>query len=174
MTTLQIIFILVAATTLGAGLMVVTARNLIHSALWLVLALFGVAVLYVLLEAGFLAVVQVMVYIGAIAILIIFGIMLTRKIALDSGPRFNENWGWALFIAVVVFGGLAWMLSTWNGFQAQAPAMGERFDSLKALGVALVSPDAYVLAFELASVLLLAALIGSVVIAWDRKSEEAQ
>ncbi len=86
MTALQIIFILVAARTLGAGLMVVTARNLIHSALWLVLALFGVAVLYVLLEAGFLAVVQVVVYIGAIAILIIFAIMLTRKIAPDSRP----------------------------------------------------------------------------------------
>ena len=169
MTTLQIIFILVAATTLGAGLMVVTARNLIHSALWLVMALFGVAVLYVLLEAGFLAVVQVMVYIGAIAILIIFGIMLTRKIAPDSGPRFTENWGWALFIAVVVFGGLAWLLSTWGGIQAAAPPLGPRFDSLRELGIALVSPDAYVLAFELASVLLLAALIGSLVIAWDRK-----
>lgn len=169
MTALQIIFILVAATTLGAGLMVVTARNLIHSALWLVMALFGVAILYVLLDAGFLAVVQVMVYIGAIAILIIFGIMLTQKIAPDSGPRFTENWGWALFIAIVVFGGLAWMLSSWEGIQVQAPAMGERFDPLKQLGVALVSPDAYVLAFELASVLLLAALIGAVVIAWDRK-----
>ena len=169
MTALQIIFILVAATTLGAGLMVVTARNLIHSALWLVMALFGVAVLYVLLEAGFLAVVQVMVYIGAIAILIIFGIMLTQKIAPNSGPRFTENWGWALFISVVVFGGLAWMLSSWEGIQVQAPAMGERFDPLKQLGVALVSPDGYVLAFELASVLLLAALIGAVVIAWDRK-----
>jgi NADH-quinone oxidoreductase subunit J len=169
MTALQIIFILVAAMTLGAGLMVVTARNLIHSALWLVLALFGVAILYALLQAGFLAVVQVMVYIGAIAILIIFGIMLTRKIAPDSGPRYTENWGWALFIAVVVFGGLAGLLSTWSGFQTQAAPLSERFDSLRQLGVALVSPDAYVLAFELASVLLLAALIGAVVIAWDRK-----
>ena len=87
MTAVQIIFILVAAMTLGAALMVVTAKNLIHSALWLVLSLFGVAILYALLQAGFLAVVQVMVYIGAIAILIIFGIMLTRKIAPDSGPR---------------------------------------------------------------------------------------
>ena len=169
MTALQIIFILVAAMTLGAGMLVVTASNLIHSALWLVVSLFGVAILYVLLDAGFLAVVQVMVYIGAIAILIIFGIMLTRKIAPDSGPRFTDNWGWALFIAVVVFGGLAWLLSTWGGIQAAAPPLGPRFDSLRELGIALVSPDAYVLAFELASVLLLAALIGALVIAWDRK-----
>jgi NADH-quinone oxidoreductase subunit J len=169
MTAVQIIFILVAAMTLGAALMVVTARNLIHSALWLVLALFGVAILYALLQAGFLAVVQVMVYIGAIAILIIFGIMLTRKIAPDSGPRFTENWGWALFISVVVFGGLAWMLSSWSGFQTLPAPLAERFDALRQLGVALVSPDGYVLAFELASVLLLAALIGALVIAWERK-----
>jgi NADH-quinone oxidoreductase subunit J len=101
--------------------------------------------------------------------LIIFGIMLTRKIAPDSGPRFTENWGWALFIAVVVFGGLAGLLSTWSGFQEQPAPLGERFDSLRLLGVALVSPNGYVLAFELASVLLLAALIGALVIAWDRK-----
>ncbi|OGO38890.1 MAG: hypothetical protein A2W35_15390 [Chloroflexi bacterium RBG_16_57_11] len=169
MTALQIIFILVAAMTLGAGMLVVTARNLIHSALWLVTALFGVAIMFVLLEAGFLAVVQVMVYIGAIAILIIFGIMLTRKIASDSGPRFTENWGWALFIAVVLFGGLTWLLASWSGFQAEPAPLSERFDSLRQLGVALVSPDGYVLAFELASVLLLAALIGALVIAWDRK-----
>ena len=169
MTAMQIIFILVAAVTLGAGMLVVTASNLIHSALWLVTSLFGVAIMYVLLEAGFLAVVQVMVYIGAIAILIIFGIMLTRKIAPDSGPRFTENWGWAFFIAIVVFGGLTWLLAGWNGIQAVAPPLSERFDSLRQLGIALVSPDGYVLAFELASVLLLAALIGSLVIAWDRK-----
>jgi NADH-quinone oxidoreductase subunit J len=169
MTALQIIFILVAAMTLGAALMVVTTRNLIHSALWLVLALFGVAIVYALLQAGFLAVVQVMVYIGAIAILIIFGIMLTRKIAPDSGPRYTENWGWALFIAIVVFGGLAGLLSTWSGFQAQPAPLGVRFDPLRELGLALVSPDGFVLAFELASVLLLAALIGALVIAWDRK-----
>ena len=169
MTALQIIFILVAAMTLGAGMLVVSAKNLIHSALWLVLSLFGGAILYVLLDAGFLAVVQVMVYIGAIAILIIFGIMLTRKIAPESGPRFTENWGWALVIALVVFGGLVWLLSSWGGVQAAAPPLSARFDSLRQLGIALVSPDAYVLAFELASVLLLAAMIGALFIAWERK-----
>jgi NADH-quinone oxidoreductase subunit J len=70
---------------------------------------------------------------------------------------------------VVVFGGLTWMLASWSGLQTQAAPLSERFDTLRELGVALVSPDAYVLAFELASVLLLAALIGALVIAWDRK-----
>ena len=171
MNPMQIIFIIVAAATLGAGLMVVTTRNLVHSALWLVVALFGVAIVYVLLEAGFLAVVQVVVYIGAIAILMIFAIMLTRRVAQDSGPRFNENWTWAGVIALVMFVALVWILSSWSGISVQsAPALSESADPLRDLGVALVSPSGYVLAFELASVLLLAALIGAIYVAWDRKS----
>jgi NADH-quinone oxidoreductase subunit J len=77
MTALQIIFLITAVVTLGSALMVVTSRNLIHSALWLILSLFGVAVLYVVLNASFLAVAQVVIYIGAIAILIIFAVMMT-------------------------------------------------------------------------------------------------
>jgi NADH-quinone oxidoreductase subunit J len=168
MTPGQIIFIIVAAVTLGAGLMTVTSRNLVHSALWLVLSLFGVAIVYALLQAGFLAVAQVVIYIGAIAILMIFAIMLTRKVAADDSPRFNDNWGWAFGIAIVMFGFLGWMLLSWQGISAR-PMPLEEFDTLRALGVALVAPDGYVLAFELASVLLLAALIGALVIAWERK-----
>ncbi|PIZ26393.1 MAG: NADH-quinone oxidoreductase subunit J, partial [Chloroflexi bacterium CG_4_10_14_0_8_um_filter_57_5] len=79
MTPVQIIFLLCAALILASALMVVTTRNLIQAALWLVAALFGVAMLYAILDAGFLAVVQVVVYIGAIAILFIFAVMLTRR-----------------------------------------------------------------------------------------------
>jgi len=169
MSVVQILFIIIAAATLGAGLGVVTTRNLVHSALWLVVALFGVALLFGLLQAGFLAVVQVVVYIGAIAILMIFAIMLTRKIAIDSGPKFTANWGWATAIALVFFAALVWILSSWSGITTPLPIMSDRVDPLRQLGIALVSPDGYVLAFELASVLLLAALIGAIVIAWDRK-----
>jgi NADH-quinone oxidoreductase subunit J len=173
MTAIQIIFILVAAATLGSALMVVTTRNLVHSALWLVASLFGVAVVYGLLNAGFLAVVQVVVYIGAIAILMIFAIMLTRKvIEPEGGVRFNANWGWALVSALILFAALAWIVSSWPGITTQAPALNRGFDPVKELGIALLAPDGYVLAFELASVLLLAALIGAIVVAWDRKQEE--
>jgi len=168
MTVIQILFIVVAAVTLGAALMVVTTRNLVHSALWLIVSLFGVAIFFALLQAGFLAVVQVVIYIGAIAILIIFAIMLTRRVAAESGPRFNENWTWALVIGIVLFGALGWMLI--QGFPGvYAPPLEPTADPLRELGVALVSPNAYVLPFELASVLLLAALIGSIVVAWERK-----
>src|SRR6266496_4653958 len=91
MTGAQIIFILVALFTLGSGFMVVTTRNLVHAALWLVSTLFGVAVTYALLNASFLAVVQVVVYIGAIAILFIFAVMLTGKDLLDHGSQQNSN-----------------------------------------------------------------------------------
>ncbi len=169
MTPVQIIFILMAAVTLGAALMVVTVRNLVHSALWLVVALFGVAVAYVLLEAGFLAVVQIVVYIGAIAILMIFAIMMTRKIASDTGPRFNANWGWAAFLGLASIAALFFVLSSWPGISTALAPLARPEKILEDLGVALVSPDAYVLPFELASILLLAALIGAIVVAWERK-----
>ncbi len=169
MTPVQIIFILMAAMTLGAALMVVTSRNLIHSALWLVAALFGVAVAFAMLEAGFLAVVQVVVYIGAIAILMIFAIMLTRKITSETGERFNANWSWAAFVGLACMAALFFILNSWPGISSTLSPLARPDKVLEDLGVALVSPDAYVLPFELASVLLLAALIGAVVVAWERK-----
>lgn len=169
MTPVQIIFIIVAATTLGAGLMVVTTRNLVHAALWLVVSLFGVAVLYALLDASFLAVVQVVVYIGAIAILMMFAIMLTRRVAKDSGPQMNANWGWGAILAILVFVGLGFILSQWPGVTQAAPQLDSRTDLIAGLGQALVDPERFLLPFEVASVLLLAALIGAIVIAWDRK-----
>ena len=76
----QIAFWFLTACTLGGGLGVVTSKNLFHSALFLILSLFGVAGYYVLLSAGFLAVVQLLIYVGAIAILILFAIMFSRRI----------------------------------------------------------------------------------------------
>ncbi|NLG71652.1 MAG: NADH-quinone oxidoreductase subunit J [Chloroflexi bacterium] len=169
MTPVQLVFILVAATTLGAALMVVITRNLIHAALWLVLSLFGIAVMYVLLSAPFLAVAQVVIYIGAIAILMIFAIMLTRRSTSEEGPALNANWGWGALLGVVTLGGLVWVLSSWPGFFAAPAPFPEGTDPLLTLGQALVSPNGYVLPFELASVLLLAALIGAIVVAWDRR-----
>ena len=101
MSALQWVFLLIAATTLVAAIMVVVGPNLVHAAMWLILALAGVAVFFVLLDAGFLAVVQVAVYIGAIAILIIFTVMLTRRVMADSGPQANRAWWLAVFVATV-------------------------------------------------------------------------
>ncbi len=172
MTALQILFIFVAAITLGSALLVVTTRNLIHAALWLILSLFGVAIYYVLLSAPFLAVAQVVIYIGAIAILMIFAVMMTRRLMKDSGPQLTSNWWIGLVVALGLFGGLGWLLTSWYGFSTPLPVLPAGVDPLKQLGIALVEPDAFVLPFELASILLLAALVGAIMIAWDRSPKK--
>jgi NADH-quinone oxidoreductase subunit J len=169
MTGEQIVFLLVALFTLVSGFFVVTTRNLVHAALWLVATLFGVAVTYSLLHANFLAVVQVVVYIGAIAILFIFAVMLTRKDMRDRGPQLNKNWWVGAILAVLTFAGLYFLLQSWSGMSMLAQDIPLSFDTVTEIGNALTSPDAYVLPFEIASVLLVAALVGAVYVAFNRK-----
>jgi NADH:ubiquinone oxidoreductase subunit 6 (subunit J) len=169
MTPEQIIFILVALVTLVAGISVVTSRNLIHSALWLILALFGVAIFYVLLDAGFFAVIQVIIYIGAIAILFIFAAMLTRKVMQDTGPQANPNWWLGALIALLLFAGITIVLINWQGFTSTAPELANPSGRISQLGLALVSADQYVLPFELASILLVAGMIGAIFVAGEKK-----
>jgi NADH-quinone oxidoreductase subunit J len=170
MTAEQIIFLIVGAVTLLSAVLVVTVRDLVHAALWLVATLFGVAIVYTLLNAGFLAVVQVVVYIGAIAILFIFAVMLTRRqTAADTGAALNKNWWAGALMSVLTFAGLAYLLQSWSGFSKQASAIPSGFDAINELGGALTSPAGYVLPFEVASVLLLAALVGAVYLAFNKK-----
>lgn len=169
MTGIQIIFLIVAGVILASALLVVTTRNLIHAALWLIVTLFGVAVLYALLNAGFLAVVQVVIYIGAIAILFIFAVMLTRAEQRGNIPQLNRGWWLNALLAVLTFAGLIWLFRTWQGFSKVATELPVGFDAVSKLGNALVSPDAFLVPFEVASVLLLAALVGAVYLAFSRK-----
>ena len=168
MTALQIIFLFVAAVTLASAVMVVSARRMMHAALWLVLALVGVAIIFALLDAGFFAIVQVLVYIGAIAILIIFAIMLTRQAFEDVGPQANRGWWLAALAAVGVFAGLAVIIVSWPGVSATAGA-GPDANLIINFGKDLVDPNKYVMPFEVASVLLLAALIGAIYASVERK-----
>jgi NADH-quinone oxidoreductase subunit J len=174
MTGEQIAFLLVALFTLGSGFMVVSTRNLVHAALWLVATLFGVAVTYALLNASFLAVVQVVVYIGAIAILFIFAVMLTRKDLRDQGAQQNSNWWFGALLSVLTFAGLFVLLQSWNGISKTAAVIPSGFDGISQLGNALVSPDAYVLPFEVASVLLVAALVGAVYVAFNPRKGDSR
>lgn len=169
MTAMQLIFIVTAIVTLWAAIMVVTARNLIHSALWLILALFGVAVFYVLLNAGFFAVVQVVVYIGAIAILFIFAAMLTRRLMQDVGPQTNRGWWIGALIGIGLFAGITTVLLLWPGITTSLPSITNPSAIIPRLGQALVSPDGYLIPFELASVLLVAAMIGAIYVSLEKK-----
>ena len=169
MTPLQIIFLVVAALTLASAVMVVSARRIMHAALYLVLTLLGVAALFATLESSFFTVVQVVVYIGAIAILIIFAVMLTRPDLQEKVPAFNRGAWLAGVAAALVFAGIAAALSLWSAFGAQRSASTS--EDIQALGMALVSPNAYVLPFEVASVLLIGALIGAIYIAGEHQTK---
>lgn len=164
----QIIFIISAAFILVSAVMVVTVRNLIHAALWLIATLFGVAILYALLEAGFMAMIQVVIYIGAIAILFIFAVMLTRRDLLSHTSQTNPNWPVALGVSALALAGVAFIA---RGFGFSLERLPEPLpdNTLELLGQALVSPNQFVLPFEVASVLLLAALIGAVYVAMNKK-----
>ncbi len=167
----QIIFLVFGAIILFSAFMVVTTRKLFHAALWLVSALFGVAMLFAFLQASFLAVVQVVVYIGAIAILFIFAVMLTRRDMMEHDQRARAGWWIAALTAVLLLAGLFFIILKQPDINRTAVAIPANADTLRALGSALVSPDAYVLPFEVASVLLLAALVGAVYVAIGRKPE---
>ncbi len=172
----QFIFILVSVITIGSALAVVTNRNLFHAALALMVTFLGVAGLYVLLEAGFLAAAQLLVYIGAISILIIFAIMMTRRLMQAAELPFNSQWGLGLFAAIVVFAVLFFVIGSYWPLQPDAvmPPPPISGDSVVNLGMAFVSANDLVLAFELASVLLLAALVGAVWVAWPPTEEDEQ
>ena len=161
----QIVFIILSAVALVGAVGVVTHRNLFRSALFLVLSFVGVAGLYILLEAELLAMVQLLVYVGAIAILIIFAIMLSRKLMSPEYQARNEQWLWGLVAAVALFAILAIILLrvNWPTAESAVPP-----DAIIRLGLSLISPKGFVLPFEVASVLLLVALVGAVIIAREK------
>jgi NADH-quinone oxidoreductase subunit J len=173
MTIQQVVFILISALTLISALVVVTDRNLFRAAVALMASFLGVAGLYVLLEAGFLAVAQLLVYIGAISILMIFAIMMTRRLMQTTESPFNSQPIWGLFAGIIVVALLAVVIfRTWPVSQFGEPAAAGAEvlrGSAVELGSLLVSPEGFVLPFEVISVLLLAALVGAVVIAWPEK-----
>ncbi len=103
-------FGIIAAMMIFSALCVVTTNNVVHAALWLVLVLSGVAAQYVLAAAGFVAVSQVLIYVGAVMVLFLFGIMLTRaQIGHERGLN-NRNWGIGIPVALVLLGLLSWVV----------------------------------------------------------------
>ena len=159
-----VVFIICSLVTLGAALAVVTSKNLFHSALFLILSFVGVAGLYVLLEAPFLAAVQILVYVGAIAILIVFAIMLTRRLMAKDLVQSNAQWNLAFLGAFFLFVALVMILLrvNWPVVEAAVPE-----ETISILGQDLMG--IYLVPFEVASVLLLVALVGSIIIARERE-----
>ena len=156
----QLVFFLIAGLTLAAGFLTVTLRNVFHAGLALVGTFFGVAALYLMLEAEFLAIVQILIYVGAIAVLILFAIMLTRSLMKNEDSNINGQWAWAALAITVLFLGMFLVI-------LQVPwayhGTAVYVDLVPQLGTLLLTT--YLLPFEIVSVLLLAALIGAFIIA---------
>jgi len=161
----QILFIVFGAITLGAALLVVTRRNVFHAAVFLILSFFSVAGLYVLLEAPFLAAVQLFIYVGGIATLIILTIVRTRQTMHPHVPGTNRQWWAAALVAVALCAMLGWVVLDHDWGAAAGPVPK---NSIALLGAALVNPEGFVLPLGITSVLLLVALIGAVTIARER------
>ncbi|MFE7434734.1 NADH-quinone oxidoreductase subunit J [Streptomyces tendae] len=169
-TGVEIAFLLVGLVTLGAAVLTVTTRQLVHAALWLVVALGGLAVEYLLLTAEFIAWVQVLIYVGAVVVLILFGLMLTRA-PIGRSPDADSGNRWAaLTVAVASAVALVWVVvdafrTTW--IDLDGPAAG----STAVTGASLFQN--WVLPFEALSVLLLAALVGAIVLSRKARATRA-
>ncbi|MFM8998525.1 MAG: NADH-quinone oxidoreductase subunit J [Actinomycetota bacterium] len=155
----EIAFSIVAAIGVAGGIRLVTARNVVHAALSLVVALASMAVAYLLLGAEFLAWVQILIYVGAIVILFLFGLMLT-KAPIGREVLDNQSRGLAVAVAGAILVGLAFLLV--GAFGTEAAVGGGTVTSTGDIGAAIFRD--FVLPFEAISFLLLAALIGAVVL----------
>ena len=156
----NIAFGIIAAIMIFAALNVVTTKNVVHAALWLVIVLSGVAAQYILAAAEFVAISQVLVYIGAVMVLFLFGIMLTRaQIGRETGLN-NKNWALGIPVALATLGLLAWAILDAFGDDV-LPDSGP----LPTVALSDQYLGIYLVPFLAISFVLLAAAIGAIVLA---------
>ena len=170
----EIAFWIIAVLLVGSALAVVLTRDIFKAALFLILCFFTVAALYVTLNADFMAAVQVLVYVGAIGILLMFAIMLTRE--LKSGGTFNRLNLPALIVALLMLVMVVGVVvgTDWSTLQVASQGVQMAVDEPTTSYIAEALFDknnGFVLPFEIASVLLLAALIGAVVLVRDKEKD---
>jgi len=157
------VFWILSVVILVSSLMVVSLKNVFHCALALIVCLFAIAGIYLLLDAEFLAAAQVLIYVGAVAILMIFAIMLTTKLADRGYEQLSKGAMVAFCVCVVFMSGILFLIYTtpaklWGYSDKALPA-----DNVATIGKYLMTE--YMLPFEVVSVLLLTALIGAIVLA---------
>jgi NADH:ubiquinone oxidoreductase subunit 6 (subunit J) len=165
-----LLFWIIAVILVGAALLVVGLRNIVHSAIALVLVFAMAAGIYVLLNAEFIAIVQILIYAGAVTILILFALMLTRITGQPATNPTNRLWLVAVVISTIVGLGIVFAATisphdiavTSNGASQLPPGI----NNVVRIGQLLYSPTSYsyVLPFEIASLVLLVAIIGAIVI----------
>ena len=159
----NVVFLLVSVVMLMASVWVVVTRNLVHAALMLALALAGSAALFLMLGAEFVAWTVVLVYIGAVVVLFLFGLMITRApLGRDPAPLSHRRRWPAALVAAAVFATVATATTSFFGW-GEDTVIQEGISRTGALGDLLFSR--FVIPFEAVSFLLLAALIGGIVLA---------
>jgi NADH-quinone oxidoreductase subunit J len=156
-----IVFLLTAVLTVAGALAAALLRNLVHCALSLTVTFAGLALLYLQLDAQFAGFVQILVYIGAVAILVVFAILLTRGSGIPEYRSYSTSWFAGLTIAAAVFALLAWAVT--KSFPAGAATASTPAATVQSIGAALMS--SYALPLEIVAVLLTVALIGAVIVA---------
>jgi NADH-quinone oxidoreductase subunit J len=154
-------FIVIAILTLAAALAAATLRNLMHAALSFAVALIGIAAFFFLLGAEFVGLALVFIYVGAVAVLIVFTILLTRR---DAGKDHGFNWRGTI-VALAVFGGLTWAILKTQSLAMLAPHMATL--TVKRIGTALMTT--YVWPLQSVGLLLTAALIGALILVLEEK-----
>jgi NADH-quinone oxidoreductase subunit J len=157
----NVAFLVIAIITLSGAFAAATLRKLIHAALCLVIAFVGLAASFFLLGAEFVGLVQVFVYVGAVAVLIVFTILLTRREV--NGTR-GINWGGAI-VALAVFGGLLWTILKTKSLAIPAPQIEPL--TVKRIGEVLMTD--FVWPLQCVGLVLTAALIGALVLVMEEK-----
>jgi NADH:ubiquinone oxidoreductase subunit 6 (subunit J) len=154
-------FAIIAVLIIAAATAAMTLRNLVHSALAVAVAFGGLAAIYLQLDAQFVGFTQILVYVGAVAILIVFAVLLTRGGEAPEKTVFSASWFWGLVIAVSVFGTLAWCVM--RSFASQRELPSQPSATVEQIGNDLMTK--FILPLEVIGLLLTAALIGAVIIA---------
>ena len=161
-----VVFYLISALAVGGALAAMLLKNLVHCALALTISFLGIAFLFLRLDAQFAGFAQILVYVGAVAILVVFAILLTRAAELPRNGVFSTTWLVGLGIAAAVFALFAWAVlraGRWLPNEAAAPQV-----TVNDIGQALMGR--YVLPLEIVAALLTAAMLGAVIVAMHERT----
>ena len=172
MTVAAFIFYIFAISTIAGGLMTVVSRNPVHSVLWLILAFLSAAGLFVLLGAEFVAMLLIIVYVGAVAVLFLFVVMMLDVDFAELKAEMTKYLPLGLLIGVIVLMQLAMALGVWTvSDQAAANLAAPVGDAHNTAALGLLIYDKYIILFQLAGLILLVAMIGAIVLTLRHRTD---
>ena len=168
-----VVFYLFATMVIASGVMTIASRNPVHSVLWLILAFFNAAGLFLLIGAEFLAFLLIIVYVGAVAVLFLFVVMMLDIDFSERRAGIASYWGVAVLFAIILLGEMIMALLARNAgpiaLNARAAAINPAQSNIEALGTILYTR--YLFIFEAAGIVLLVAMIGAIVLTVRRRSD---